>query len=403
MNLREFFKKLRSPLGTSLIFLAAIVTLAFSAVPVLIREDGGKLQPIHESVSRDATLDIPGSVKAISAVPPDKSLVASSGTTGSSADSTSKIDGSGRPQPPSSIARTNSGNRYNSGSSDRRSVESSRNSVPTAKILIIDGESAGAQKEFVSERFAPYGRLIACKMVNTVESGDTDTPLIAVVIEDLWWINAKGEKKLIIPAGTEVYGTVNGAKPMRNRLTTGNNFILVWQATSNMVGFELQLKGVALEKSTHPENRMLAAITDMSAGIPGQVMSNENLSKFLVYTLAFGQGLAQGYQTNEVYTDSGVTITTQDGTTKNAMARGAETLAQVMLQDVSQMIAKESYYIRVPSGTEFYIFVQQVINLDDAQIADTLLNKLEEQKIQGPQKPSYKNVLNAFSGGKTVK
>lgn len=240
-------------------------------------------------------------------------------------------------------------------------------------------------------------------MVNTVESGDTDTPLIAVVIEDLWWINAKGEKKLIIPAGTEVYGTVNGAKPMRNRLTTGNNFILVWQATSNMVGFELQLKGIALEKSTHPENRMLAAITDMSAGIPGQVMSNENLSKFLMYTLAFGQGLAQGYQTNEVYTDSGVTITTQDGTTKNAMARGAETLAQVMLQDVSQMIAKESYYIRVPSGTEFYIFVQQVINLDDAQIADTLLNKLEEQKIQGPQKPSYKNVLNAFSGGKTVK
>ena len=403
MNLREFFKKLRSPLGTSLIFLAAIVTLAFSAVPFLIREDGGKLQPIHESVSRDATLDIPGSVKAISAVPPDKPLPPSDGVSGSSADSTSKIDGSGRPQPPSSIARTNSGNRYNSGSSDRRSVESSRNSVPTAKILIIDGESAGAQKEFVSERFAPYGRLIACKMVNTVESGDTDTPLIAVVIEDLWWINAKGEKKLIIPAGTEVYGTVNGAKPMRNRLTTGNNFILVWQATSNMVGFELQLKGVALEKSTHPENRMLAAITDMSAGIPGQVMSNENLSKFLVYTLAFGQGLAQGYQTNEVYTDSGVTITTQDGTTKNAMARGAETLAQVMLQDISQMIAKESYYIRVASGTEFYIFVQQVINLDDAQIADTLLNKLEEQKIQGPQKPSYKNVLNAFSGGKTVK
>lgn len=403
MNLREFFKKLRSPLGTSLIFLAAIVTLAFSAVPFLIREDGGKLQPIHESVSRDATLDIPGSVKAISAVPPDKPQPPSDGVAGSSADSTSKIDGSGRPQPPSSIARTNSGNRYNSGSSDRRSVESSRNSVPTAKILIIDGESAGAQKEFVSERFAPYGRLIACKMVNTVESGDTDTPLIAVVIEDLWWINAKGEKKLIIPAGTEVYGTVNGAKPMRNRLTTGNNFILVWQATSNMVGFELQLKGVALEKSTHPENRMLAAITDMSAGIPGQVMSNENLSKFLMYTLAFGQGLAQGYQTNEVYTDSGVTVTTQDGTTKNAMARGAETLAQVMLQDVSQMIAKESYYIRVPSGTEFYIFVQQVINLDDAQIADTLLNKLEEQKIRGPQKPSYKNVLNAFSGGKTVK
>ena len=401
MNLREFFKKLRSPLGTSLMFLTAIVTLALAIMPFLIREDAGKIQSIRETFTREATLDIPGSAKAIAAVPPEKSLELKGGVSSSVSEGTQKAsDGSGRPQPPSSVSRGDAG-RYVPGSMDRRSADANRSSGQTAKILIIDGESAGAQrKEFVSERFAPYGRLVACKMVNTVESGDTDTPLIAVVIEDLWWINAKGEKKLIIPAGTEVYGTVNGAKPMRNRLTTGNTFILVWQATSNMVGFELQLKGVALEKSTHPENRMLAAITDMSAGIPGQVMSNENLSKFLMYTLAFGQGLAQGYQTNEVYTDSGVTVTTQDGTTKNAMARGAETLAQVMLQDVSQMIAKESYYIRVPSGTEFYIFVQQVINLDDAQIADTLLNKLEEQKIQGPQKSSYKNVLNAFSGGK---
>lgn len=399
MNLREFFKKLRSPFGTSMMFLTAIVTLALAVMPFLIREDAGKIQPIRDTVTREASLDIPGSVKAISAAPAEKSQDVKGNISDAATEHVQKPDGSSavRPQPPTPFGHVETGTRY---AKDGRSSDTGRNSV-SAKILIIDGETAGTQKqEFVSERFAPYGRLISCKMVNTVESGDTDTPLIAVVIEDLWWINARGEKKLIIPAGTEVYGTVNGAKPMRNRLTTGSSFILVWQATSNMTGFELQLKGIALEKSTHPENRMLAAITDMSAGIPGQVMSNENLSKFLMYTLAFGQGLAQGYQTNEVYTDSGVTVTTQDGTTKNALARGAETLAQVMLQDVSQMIAKESYYIRVPSGTEFYIYVQQVINLDDAQIADTLLNKLEEQKIQGPQKKSYKNVLNAFSGSR---
>ena len=397
MNLREFFKKLRSPLGTSLLFLAAIVTLAFSAVPFLIREDAGTLQVVR-SESGEASFNIPGKAKAISAA---ASAERQAGSGSEAVDSSDKPDRTGRPLPPSDY-RTVSGERSPGGTSRTSSFDRSRNTpVQGPKITIIDGESgAGRSEEFVSDRFAPYGRLLACKMINTVESGDADTPLIAVVMEDLWWINAKGEKKLIIPAGTEVFGRVNGAKPQRNRLTTAGNFVLVWQATSDMVGFELQLKGIALEKSTHPENRMLAAITDMSAGIPGQVMSNENLSKFLMYTLAFGQGLAQGYQTNEVYTDSGVTITTQDGTTKNAMARGAETLAQVMLQDVSQMIAKESYYIRVASGTEFYIFVQQVINLDDAQIADTLLNKLEEQKIQGPQKPSYKNVLNAFSGGK---
>ena len=397
MNLREFFKKLRSPLGTSLLFLAAIVTLTFSAVPFLIREDAGTLQVVR-SESGEASFNIPGKAKAISAA---ASAERQAGSGSETVDLSEEPDRTGRPLPPSDY-RIASGERSPGGTSRTSSFDRSRStSVQGPKITIIDGESgAGRSKEFVSDRFAPYGRLLACKMINTVESGDADTPLIAVVMEDLWWINAKGEKKLIIPAGTEVFGKVNGAKPQRNRLTTDGNFVLVWQATSDMVGFELQLRGIALEKSTYPDNRMLAAITDMSAGIPGQVISNENLSKFLMYTLAFGQGLAQGYQTNEVYTDSGVTITTQDGTTKNAMARGAETLAQVMLQDVSQMIAKESYYIRVASGTEFYIFIQQVINLDDAQIADTLLNKLEEQKIQGPQKPSYKNVLNAFSGGK---
>ena len=71
---------------------------------------------------------------------------------------------------------------------------------------------------------------------------------------------------------------------------------------------------------------------------------------------------------------------------------------RIMLQDVSKQISKESYYIRVAAGTEFYLFVQQVINLDDAKVADTLLNKLETEKIQGAQQPqSARNFLNAFS------
>ena len=88
----------------------------------------------------------------------------------------------------------------------------------------------------------------------------------------------------------------------------------------------------------------------------------------------------------------------QEGTTKNALARGTETLAQIMLQDVSKQISKESYFIRVAAGTEFYLFVQQVINLDEAKIANTLLNKLEQQKIQGQEKKrSAKDILNSFS------
>ena len=395
MNLREFYKKLRSPLGTTLLSLGGLILLVLLSLPLLLRNDAGKLE-VNRNVGGEGTYDIQSNIKAISS------------SSGSRRPETAELSGkdsevvSGKesrgPRPPAIPGST-------LGTENRRLVPSysgiSDSPVASRKtsITIIDGENAGTErKEFISERYAPYGRLISCKMVNTIESGDTDTPLIAFVTEDLWWINSRGEKKLIIPAGTEVHGTVNGAKPLRNRLTTGGNFVLVWQATSDMVGFELQVKGIALEKSNAPDTKSLATISDMAAGIPGQVMSNENLPKFLMYTLAFGQGMAQGFQTSEVYSNSGGIISTQEGTTQNAFARGAETLAQIMLQDISEQISKESYYIRVAAGTEFYLFVRQVINLDEAKIADTLLDKLEEEKIRSPGQPQpHRNILNAFS------
>ena len=395
MNLREFYKKLRSPLGTTLLSLGGLILLVLLSLPLLLRNDAGKLE-VNRNVGGEGTYDIQSNIKAISS------------SSGSRRPETAELSGkdsevvSGKesrgPRPPAIPGST-------LGTENRRLVPSysgiSDSPVASRKtsITIIDGENAGTErKEFISERYAPYGRLISCKMVNTIESGDTDTPLIAFVTEDLWWINSRGEKKLIIPAGTEVQGTVNGAKPLRNRLTTGGNFVLVWQATSDMVGFELQVKGIALEKSNAPDTKSLATISDMAAGIPGQVMSNENLAKFLMYTLAFGQGMAQGFQTSEVYSNSGGIISTQEGTTQNAFARGAETLAQIMLQDISEQISKESYYIRVAAGTEFYLFVRQVINLDEAKIADTLLDKLEEEKIRSPGQPQpHRNILNAFS------
>lgn len=407
MNLREVFKKLRSPFGKTLLSLLGIVTLVLIFLPILMRDDADGMGGSQKTIDKDSyeilgntkpvalqgikyNKDNPGIIETESEVPdippppePDRKLPKP-------------------PMPPDESHGLISLHQASSTpNSDVRLQQANPTEIPLL-ITLIDGENATQEdKAFVSERYAPYGRLISCKMVNTVESGNIDTPLIAVVVEDLWWINQYGEKKLIIPAGTEVHGTVQGAKPLRNRLVTGDSFVLVWQATSEMVGFELELNGMALEKSTHLGDKSLATISDMSAGIPGQVVSNENLAKALMYTLAFGQGLAQGYQTTEAYADQGNTVVTQEGTTKNALARGGESLAQMMLQDVSEMVARESYYIRVPSGTEFYLFVKQVINLDDANVANTLLNQLETEKINGGNKvmagtKDHKQMLNAF-------
>ena len=254
--------------------------------------------------------------------------------------------------------------------------------------------SSGKKDEaFLSERYAPFGRLLDCKLVNTLESNVDGTPLIAIVIQDLWWTNAKGERKLIIPAGTEVHGKMG--KCVRNRMMSSGNFVLVWQITSDQVGLELQLQGRILEKSNQAGDKSKATITDMAAGIPGRVMNNNNLNEMLQYTMAFTQGLAAGFQTKTTYDNGSTIVSRNDGSTKNALATAFESLSNVALENITDKISKESYYIRVPAGTEFYLYIEQVTNIEKAAIADTALNKLEELKLAPGKSSSESDVEKA--------
>ena len=252
----------------------------------------------------------------------------------------------------------------------------------SGRIYVLTAQRNGGtttEKEvFLSERYAPFGRLLNCKLVNTLESNVEGTPLIAMVIEDLWWVNSKGERKLIIPAGTEVHGKMGSC--IRNRMMASGNFVLVWQLTSGEVGMELQLNGRVLEKSNQAGNKNLATITDMAAGIPGRVMNNNNLNEMLQYTMAFVQGLSAGYQTTRTYDNGNTIIRENDGSTKNALASAFQQMSEVALENISDKINKESYYIRVAAGTEFYLYIEQVTNVEKAAIADTALNNLAQLK-----------------------
>ena len=281
-------------------------------------------------------------------------------------------------------AEINRNNRRNPGQTalPGREPASPESAAGAGRIYVLSAQKNGgnaAEKEaFLSERYAPYGRLLNCKLVNTLESNVEGTPLIAMVIEDLWWVNAKGERKLIIPAGTEVHGRMGSC--VRNRMMASGNFILVWQLTSGEVGMELQLNGRVLEKSNQAGNKNLATITDMAAGIPGRVMNNTNLNEMLQYTMAFVQGLSAGFQSNRTYDNGSTIIHENDGSTKNALASAFQQMSEVALENISDKINKESYYIRVAAGTEFYLYIEQVTNVEKAAIADSALNNLAQLK-----------------------
>jgi len=86
--------------------------------------------------------------------------------------------------------------------------------------------------------YAPFGRLIPCELIVTVDSARMRTPIIGLVTEDVYH-----QGRLVIPAGTEVHGTAQ-TDPTRERIASGNHWTLVWHN-----GEELSLNGVAPRSS----------------------------------------------------------------------------------------------------------------------------------------------------------
>ena len=103
--------------------------------------------------------------------------------------------------------------------------------------LFADSTAGAARPKKLSAAYAPFGRLIPCETVITVDSASMQTPIVGLVTENIYY----GDR-LIIPAGTEVHGMAQTDR-QRDRISTSTSWKLVWQD-----GEELQLKAVALDR-----------------------------------------------------------------------------------------------------------------------------------------------------------
>jgi len=94
-----------------------------------------------------------------------------------------------------------------------------------------------ATKELAhSESYLPYGRLLRCELVNTVDSTNINTPIIGLVLKDVWH-----DGQLIVPAGAEVHGV---AQKVATRERIGSD--LQWKLVF-LDGRELPLSGIVLD------------------------------------------------------------------------------------------------------------------------------------------------------------
>lgn len=243
----------------------------------------------------------------------------------------------------------------------RKRSEQRRRSQPEAKkeskgmpALVHAGGSKKIEQprfsgyEFPS-RFAPFGTLIPCTLVTTVESNNQQTPLIALVSRDVYQ-----NGKLIIPAGT--YAHYNGGSTrIRDRVFISGTWVFIWEN-----GKEYRITGTALDREKNPDGEGYA-MTDGSAGLRGRKLKTDDYAELKIMLAAALSGFAEGTQERRS-TSTGDVIT--EGSIENGAKEGVSELMERYIEIIEDQMEAEWFYVQVPAGKEFYIYPTQTVEPD---------------------------------------
>jgi hypothetical protein len=203
------------------------------------------------------------------------------------------------------------------------------------------------------EKFMPFGTLLKCKLVNTVDSANLETPVIALLLEDVW---QNGKK--VVPANTLLHGTARAGR-MRDRVTATGTWRLVWQD-----GRELTFNGVALDRE-YDHDIDGYGITDGSGGIKGRLVATDDLQDLKMLASAALSGFARGTQ-ERTQTALGTTLT---GSVSNGVREGLGDVFELYAQRTLKDIEENGTFVRVAAGKEFYVYVLEPVDPQKASVA----------------------------------
>ena len=228
--------------------------------------------------------------------------------------------------------------------------------LPTLQIHVAHSPETNPPAQSV---FAPAGRLIRAVTVNTIDSANIDTPIIALVTDSLWF---DGEE--VIPAGSELHGRASVDR-LRDRIVSSGPWTIVWQN-----GEELTVTGIALDRDDNRTGR--SGERDGSAGLTGQILRTDNAAEIKRFAAAFLSGAAGAFQ----QTQSTLLGTQVLGNARNAALNGSSAVLTGYAQEIAEAIKKDGVYVQVPAGKEMYLNVTHTIDRSQAKIGNLRVDKL---------------------------
>lgn len=201
----------------------------------------------------------------------------------------------------------------------------------------------------------PFGRLIPCETVFTLESNRLATPVVGLVTSEVWY-----EGKKIVPVGAEVHGRAS-LDATRGRLSANGPWTLVWSDDSRQdAPREIQLEGIALIRDTHNSEPQS---TDGTAGLPGVILRTQNSRETKLFAATFlATATAALQNTRSSFSGLGESLVPAT-TARNATLAGTGAVLREYTQQIQDAIADDGVYVRVPAGTPFYLYVTEAIDL----------------------------------------
>ena len=239
--------------------------------------------------------------------------------------------------------------------------------------LYAETASDGKLPDSLGSDYAPFGRLVQCELVVTVDSSSINTPIIGLVTDDIWH-----NGRLIIPAGTEIHGTAKVDR-VRERIASNGNWTLVWQG-----GEELSVNGLALDREKQPDDTGWG-ITDGSAGLRGELLKSDDLAEIKLFAATFLSGAASGLTEKEQTIFGSQTAPSL----QNAPLVGAQQVLNTYAKQILETIQRDGFYVRVPAGKQFYLYVTQTLDRSKAVIGGTRLAaiKTANEEREDPNDP----------------
>jgi hypothetical protein len=232
--------------------------------------------------------------------------------------------------------------------------------------LFADSASNEATSELLSDEYAPFGRLIRCELIVTVDSSSINTPIVGLITDDIWH-----NGRLIVPAGTEVHGTAKVDR-VRERIASSGGWTLVWQT-----GEELSLTGVALDREKEQDTAGWG-ITDGSAGLRGQLIKSDDLAEIKLFAATFLSGAAGAFTETEPTLFGARAVPSL----QNAPLAGAQQVLSTYAKQILDTIQRDGFYVRVPAGKQFYLYATQTIDKEKAVIGGTRFAKVVEEEAK---------------------